>query len=548
MLFEYKYRGQSEVNHSGAGSKMSFVPDAGRKPTWFQGVVNEHVPFREAISALHAVVTSDMRYHPRDMDAYKAWLVSQEDGWVADLMAEQAQDKLRIHELKEKLHLVNDKRRKILAPYYEAQQKYFNHLYKVNKDWWFVLDPVITVHPDQIFFECFSQDESSYGRLSCQHDMFDQLGDFSCGTTNIDYSSALYDEFQKIRGYKKTELSIDPEGFTVETGKDEAYREVKIDLPDSWVRGFLQVSSAMTMGGAELELHPMDLHNILFALKRRKEKVGPRSLRFHLKVGQPLRVEVDPWGEMIDCPRSLYKGSRDEVVRIWGRRRLMILERMIPLAKKVHVRLLGYGMPSFWRVDMGPMQFTLGLSGWSANDWSQAANFDLLAPRGEASSDDVARVISGLENDWFSTTADLGGKLGMDSATCLAALGIATQNGRVIYDDASDVWRLRELSRDPLPTAKLAFSSERERDAATLIAAKQEEPKITVEDDGRVIRGKIKGGGKLFEPVLFIDKDERLTNATCDCNFFSQNHLRQGPCEHMLALRAIEKRSSAGRK
>jgi len=547
MLFEYKYRGFSDVSGGGSATKMNFVPDASRKPTWFQGVVNRHIPFREAISALHEVVTSNMRYVPRDTTAYKEWLASQEDGWVAELMAEQSQDVARMGEVRAKLGEIYTKERTLMAPYYEAQRKYFHYLYKVNRDWWFVLDPVITVHPDQVFFECFSQDESSYGRLSCSHEVFDQLGDFSCGTTNIDYSSALYQEFQKIRGYKKTELTIDPDGFGVETGKDEAYREVKIDLPDSWVRGFLQVSSAMTMGGAELELHPMDLHNILFALKRRKEKVGPRSLRFHLKAGQPVRIEVDPWGEMIDCPRSVYKGSRDEVIRVWGRRRLMTLERMIPLAKKVHVRLLGYGMPSFWRVDMGPMQFTLGLSGWSANDWSSAGNFDLLAPRGEATSEDVERVIVGLEGDWFSDVDGLCGKLGMERGTALAALGIATQNGRVIYDDASEVWRLRELSREPLPTAKLKFGNDRERAAARYLSQSQENPNVAEKEDGRVISGRVVDGDKIFNPVLVIDRDERLKEGVCTCNFFSQNHLRQGPCEHMLALRALEKRMRVAR-
>ncbi len=59
--------------------------------------------------------------------------------------------------------------------------------------------------------------------------------------------AALYDEFQKIRTYKSTVLEVDPTGFGVETSGEADYREVKIDLPDSWVRGFLQVNSAMTL-------------------------------------------------------------------------------------------------------------------------------------------------------------------------------------------------------------------------------------------------------------------------------------------------------------
>ena len=38
-------------------------------------------------------------------------------------------------------------------------------------------------------------------------------------------------------------------------------------------------------------------------------------------------------------------------------------------------------IPYAYIADLGHMNFTLGLSGWTANDWSQAGNFDLMAPR-----------------------------------------------------------------------------------------------------------------------------------------------------------------------
>ena len=53
-------------------------------------------------------------------------------------------------------------------PLNAARRRYFDYLYQCDRDAWFVLDPVITVHPDEVFFECFSQDESSYGRLTAR--------------------------------------------------------------------------------------------------------------------------------------------------------------------------------------------------------------------------------------------------------------------------------------------------------------------------------------------------------------------------------------------
>ena len=88
-------------------------------------------------------------------------------------------------------------------------------------------------------------------KLSCSYKCFDEkqqpLTDMACGTTNVDYSDNLYLEFQKFCDYRKTALEVDPTGFNVATENEDLYREPKIDLPDSWVRGFLQVSSAMAL-------------------------------------------------------------------------------------------------------------------------------------------------------------------------------------------------------------------------------------------------------------------------------------------------------------
>ncbi|MGJ8655884.1 MAG: SWIM zinc finger family protein [Akkermansiaceae bacterium] len=542
MIFEYKYRGFSKVANSAGKTQMEFVPDARRDPAWFHGKLNNKLPYREAISALHDIVISDQRYTPRSSTEYQEWLKSQEDGWLAEFMSQQSSNKSKVAQLSEEMNLLTQTEMKHMKPFYKAQNKYFKYLYTANRDWWFVLDPVITIHPDEIFFECFSVDESSYGKLSCSHNVFDSLGDFSCGTTNVDYSAALYDEFQKIRNYKETFLTIDPEGFSVETGKDEEHREVKIDLPDTWVRGFLQVSAAQTMQSAETQLHPMDLHNILFHMRRKKETHGPRSLRFHLKPGQPLVIEIDPWGDKISCPRSVYLGHTEQTIRLWGRRRLFTLERLIPVASSIHVSLLGNGMPSFWRVNIGDgdMNFTLGLSGWTANDWSRSANFDLLAPRAEVTADQVSLVITKLHETWSATADDLAKSTGMDRSLTLGALAIATQEGRVIYDGANKLWRLRELSADPLPLNKLRYQNDREKEAKQLIDQGNVSVKSRIENGQQILTSTVKDTNKVYTVRVAIDADERITSATCNCNFFSQNKLMQGPCAHILAARMAD--------
>jgi hypothetical protein len=538
MQFQHRYYGATAATTSADASHFGFAPDTLREPTFFVGEVADHLPFREAMSALHHVVVSDMRFKPKDRTVYFAWLKDHEQQLLADAMTSQGERKAQIDTLRREQEEISKQTSKILAPFYAARQKYFNWLYKESKDAWFVLDPVITVHPDEIFFECFSQDESTYGRLSCDHETFKSIGDIAYGTTNIDYSHTLYDEFQKIRSYRTTSLAIDPSGFQVQTSGEELYREEKIDLPDSWVRGFLQVSSAMALPAHVVDLHPVDMHNILARLAARKERHGPRSLRFFLEPGNPVRVLIEPWGEVLSFRRSVYRGSAAAEIRLWGRRRLAILARALPLAKSVRLHLLGTGLPSFAVVDYGGLRFTLGLSGWTANDWSRSGQFDLLAPRQPVDDLTATTVFNALKARHSATVTELAGATGLDGALAAAALTAYTQAGRVMYDLDKGVFRLRELSRDPLPIAALRFASEQEEKADRFIAAKLVTVESAGERDGkRVITGQVLDDAKPYTPMIALDNDERLVDARCDCYFYGHNKLMRGPCEHMLALR-----------
>ena len=426
-----------------------------------------------------------------------------------------------------------------MGPFYKARKEYFDYLYKKEKDFWFVLDPVITVHPDELFFECFSQDESSYGRLGAGYEVFEDVGEFACGTTNIDYSAALYDEFQKIRTYKETRFEIDPSGFDVRTEGEAEYREVKIDLPDSWVRGFLQVSSAMSLPARTFTLHPLDVHNICFVLRRRREQKGPRAMRYHLTPGEPVRVAFEPWDLEVSCPRSTYTGASAEVIRVWGRRRIHILERLIPTARKFTVHLLGNGLPSFYIADLGHMSFTLGLSGWTANDWSRSGNFDLMAPRADVDEMSKRRVFDALKQEWAATPDRLATRLGLSRATVLGALGAYTQAGRAIFDLNKQVYRVRELSREPLPFASLRFANPREESATRfLLQHGVQITKTEADAEGQLsLQGTVKDRDKTLHPSLTVDRDQRMVRAECTCNWHQQHKLFQGPCEHILALR-----------
>jgi hypothetical protein len=100
------------------------------------------------------------------------------------------------------------------------------------------------------------------------------------------------------------------------------------------------------------------------------------------------------------------------------------------------------------------------------------------------------------------------------------------------------VFRLRELSRDPLPVASLRFASEQEEKADRFIAANLIQIKTVGERDGRrIIEGEVLDNARTQKPMIALDNDERLVEGRCDCYFYGHNKMMRGPCEHMLALR-----------
>ena len=557
MEFEHRYFGRTRAETGPLQSALAFAPDLLRPPTHFQGKVDKRLPFREGMAALHAVVVSDHRPQQKDRTAYLEWRAQQDDLELAELIAGAPQLKAdltaRAAHLRADLHQVVQERSKSANAFYRAQGRYFSWLWENDRGAWVVLDPVVTVHPDQIFFECFSQDESAYGRFGCAYDAFRKVDAFECGTTNVDYSKKLAAEFEKVRTYRDTTLSVDPAGFTVQTDQDDAHHEKKIDLPDGWVRGFLQVSAAMTLPGVQLRLDPIDLHNLLFVLKRKRETHGPRSLRFHFSPQGGISVTVEPFGIVQHLRRSTVVANRGHdgqpitEVRLWGRRRLLVLERLIPVAKHLDVTLLGSGMPSFWVTRMGGMDFTLGLSGWTANDWSRAGAFDLMAPRGQVDTHTSERVYQALRSSWFAKPDRLASQLDLARSTVEAALIRESQAGRTVFDVVRKVWRARELFNRPLPLDHLRFSNEHEARAHTLV---QERKVLGFQQQARgtkrLLSGQVQDRSSVRRPTVTLDADDRMVAATCTCGHYVRNKLHYGPCAHILALRMTAGAQQAG--
>ncbi|WFO16649.1 hypothetical protein M601_002230 [Cellulophaga baltica 4] len=234
--------------------------------------------------------------------------------------------------------------------------------------------------------------------------------------------------------------------------------------------------------------------------------------------------------------QSIYTGNEAKEIRVWGRRRIQLLERLLPITGKFTVHLLGTGMPSFYIAHLAnDMYFTLGLSGWTANDWSQATQLDLLAPRGKVPATTMQSIYLELRKDWLNTEKGIATKLNLDVQTVKQSLETFTQAGKVIYDLKNEVYRVRELKREGIDLEELRFSSSTDKEAYQLMEnGEVRNLKSEVQNDKIEVTAVVSNS---FKTTVVINKDLQITDGKCNCNYYYMNKMTKGPCEHILATR-----------
>ncbi len=542
MDFTVGYKGRSGVSRSNEGLALSLAPNLRRDRVSFVGELRDPLQFREAVCTLHAVVVSDLKFRPKDKTAYQAYLKRMQE-------REQAIRQLAFKSGKEQLLAVEPEPippglevgfEALREKYWGARIQYADYLARNDLALFRVLvpcDPVVTVAPDVLFFECFSKDESSYGCLTVERDGFATQVDVAQGTTNIDYSLALYEEFQRLRTYRRTRFAVDPTGFEVSTAGAADYREEKIDLPPSWLRGFMQLQAAMSLPTRRVPISREALYAILAYLKRRRARSSPRALRFELIPGVPVRIILEPWEVAVTLHEAPYAGAKAETIRIWGRDRLLTLARLLPLAEGADVFLLGTGLPSFWSVRLGGMRFLLGLSGWTANDWTSGGGaLADLAPPAEPSEDLLGDVAAVFQSSPVLSFEQVRHRTGAAPHLVAAGLNRFALLGQLIHDLAGGVYRWRQILPVEAALNQVKIDSP-EAEAAKQLAARGQ-VRVTRDEKVGGLRA-ITGRAENRDVEALCDADGRLIRGQCNCSHYFRFKLRAGPCRHMQALRRV---------
>ncbi len=465
---------------------------------------------RDALLAMGDVLSSDLRRKATDRADYLAYLIQRGKG--------------------------------VGKAVWDAQKEYLALQYGAAAKQDEPLDPALSVSPEAVRLEVMSRDESTYAQLVLRRPAAlvdaEHPGDTGSahGTTFVDLGGALT-AIGRVRSYRPTTLAFAPAHPT--TTKTRS-------VPVKWLRAFGQMQAATLLAADRFELAPIDLYNVLLNLRLKKAKTAPRGLRYELVPGERPRLVLEPWDMVVRGTGGVYRGAQPRVIRTWGRNRLNVLARVLPHAKKLEVAIAGPGLPAIYVVDLGDATLALALSGWTDASWAGIATFDLLAADGDP--DAIDAVVAAAATP--KTDTAIAEALGKPKAEVRRTLLAALAQLRLGHDLATGELFARPLTPSPVSPALLKFSGPREAAAHRLLGEAGAVTISKVADqgiEGRAIEGQVVDAKahRTFYPGFTIDREGRTASATCTCSTFRRSGVKEGPCEHMIALRVAYARGQA---
>jgi hypothetical protein len=495
------------------GSARLTLPTDGERPLRLAARLHRPGVIRDALLTLGDVLGSDLRRRATDRADYLAYLIQRGKG--------------------------------VSKAVWDAQREYLALQYGAAAQAEHPLDPVLTVAPAALCFEVMSRDESTYAQLVVRRPAAlvdaDRPGDGDGprGSTYFDLAGSLA-AIRRIRSYRSTTLDLAP------PGPQDTAPAARRGVPLAWLRGLGQMQAATLLATDRFALAPIDLYNVLLALRLRRARTAPRSLRYELVPGEPPRLVLEPWDLVVHGSGGPYRGTAPRVIRTWGRDRLAALARVLPHARSLEVAVAGPGLPALYSADLGDASFSIALSGWTEAGWAGVSTFDLLA------ADEDPAALSAAEAALTAprTEAELAAALGRSRADVRRTVLAGLAQLRLGHDLATGALFARSLTAAPIEPARLRFRDAREAAAHRLLGEPGAVSIAKVADvggQGRAIEGRVVDGKahRTFFPALTLDREGRTAGATCTCSAVRRAGIKEGPCEHLIALRVAYGRAQA---
>lgn len=259
-------------------------------------------------------------------------------------------------------------------------------------------------------------------------------------------------------------------------------------------------------------------------------------MKWILEPKKKVQIVFEPFGSVLTL-NAVYNGNQKREEKIWGRRRWLVIEELIPLSKAFYVRLLGFGMPSFIRADMGDMQMTVGFSSWSSNDWVKGTAFNLMAGfTGEGCYEDVYKLLKKERSLSMEEIEDMLSDEKRDRVK--SGIGMLFRRGEGYFDLLNEKVRFRHLCNTPIPE-ELYEVTEMETEVDRYSKLTFDNMKVIYTHKKEFIFSTTYREEQDLSnhTELVIDEDGQITKIDCSCKKFKRGERNLSePCAHILAL------------
>ena len=417
--------------------------------------------------------------------------------------------------------------------------------------WSNTLDPLVTIHRDQLTCEVFSDDGAAYGMLAIPATALAAYQPLRPGTASADLAWAVGNTLQGMRSSAPTQLHLGSDAMDTFSLAEPVQRSIA--LSDDWMRAVARMHLLLLRRPFVFAVHPGDFMSLITYLAEHHTSRSPRSLRYELVPGAPISAVLEPWEERFTFHQTRYAGYQRSV-RLWGRMRMLHLAPLLPYVDRVTVAIYGRGLPHVYTCHLGGMQLVLAINGWSGND-QPLGGLELTLDLQARDLSRVEEAAAWLATHESATREELMAALGVDLADLEPVLYLLVRAGRAMFDVTANRVRHRPLLPQPLDVARLFQPDPRALKARRLVesgvvteVALMEAARPSRASETRV-QATVSDDGAVYTVQFTLDESGRMTYGRCGCPFFQSYIMTRGPCEHLLAARlAFEARPESGAK
>ena len=346
----------SQIQHTMNDSMLELLVDRDSEfaPSIIASVTRPLI-FRDAFSVFNAVVNFDVQSKLDDTSSYDTWL--RRNSMACEIMKRRTRKNQRddSDELKKTLKTFIKENKRALMPYQKAQKRYLRYLYQQYLKQNYIVNPWFSVHPDELFFETFTHSQRLYCRLSLDIEILENVRKPSYGSAMLRYEGDYHQAIEKIRAYRQLHIKV----------KDTKAGPSNLStrsLPREYIRGLLQLNTAMGLPMQQVRFKIIDLYNLLVLLEQHTKTDEEASLRFEFAPNKPVKIVLEPENKTLICTQTKYEGDHSITVRHWDRSQLLLLKRVLSVSQHWTFHFSKTTYPVFYVMQMDGASLTLGVS------------------------------------------------------------------------------------------------------------------------------------------------------------------------------------------